>query len=46
MDMKGPIDTTIVKEAVTVERLAEDMELELGELFRNRATFNFKPYDS
>jgi hypothetical protein len=29
----GPIDTTIVKEAVTVERLAEDMELELVELF-------------
>jgi len=32
-DGKGPIDTTIVKEAVTVERLAEDMELELAELF-------------
>jgi hypothetical protein len=30
---KGPIDTTIVKEAVTVERLAEDMERELAELF-------------
>ena len=30
---KGPIYTTIVKEAVTVERLAEDMELELAELF-------------
>jgi len=29
----GPIDTAIVKEAVTVERLAEDMELELVELF-------------
>jgi len=29
----GRIDTAIVKEAVTVERLAEDMELELGELF-------------
>ena len=29
----GRVDTTIVKEAVTVERLAEDMELELGELF-------------
>jgi DNA-binding MarR family transcriptional regulator len=29
----GPIDTTIVKEAVTVERLAEDTELELAELF-------------
>ena len=27
------IDTTIVKQAVTVERLAEDMELELVELF-------------
>jgi hypothetical protein len=32
-DRKKPIDTTIVKEAVTVERLAEDMELELVELF-------------
>jgi len=31
--MKGPIDTRIVKEAVTVQRLAEDMELELVELF-------------
>jgi hypothetical protein len=29
----GRIDTTVVKEAVTVERLAEDMELELAELF-------------
>ena len=29
----GPIDTTIVKEAVTVQRLAEDMERELAELF-------------
>ena len=28
-----PIDTAIVKEAVTVARLAEDMELELVELF-------------
>jgi hypothetical protein len=33
VDGKGPIDTTIVKEAVTVERLAEDMERELAELF-------------
>jgi hypothetical protein len=33
MDVKGPIDTTVVKEAVTVERLTEDMELELTELF-------------
>ena len=33
VDGKGPIDTTVVKEAVTVERLAEDMELELAELF-------------
>jgi len=32
-DRKGSIDTRIVKEAVTVERLAEDMELELTELF-------------
>jgi hypothetical protein len=30
---KGPIDTAIVKEAVTVARLVEDMELELVELF-------------
>jgi len=30
---KGSIDTTLVKEAVTVERLAEDMERELTELF-------------
>src|SRR3972149_11392061 len=29
----GRIDTAIVKEAVTVERVAEDMELELTELF-------------
>jgi len=29
----GRMDTTIVKEAVTVERLAEDMELELADLF-------------
>jgi len=29
----GPIDTAIVKQAVTVERLVEDMELELVELF-------------
>ena len=33
--LKGPIDTTIVREAVTVARLAEDMELELAELFRS-----------
>ena len=33
VDGKGSIDTAIVKEAVTVERLAEDMELELAELF-------------
>ena len=32
-DRKGLVDTTVVKEAVTVERLAEDMELELAELF-------------
>ena len=30
---RGRIDTTVVEEAVTVERLAEDMELELVELF-------------
>ena len=30
---KELIDTTVVKEAVTVELLAEDMELELAELF-------------
>jgi len=30
---EGPIDATVVKEAVTVERLAEDMERELAELF-------------
>lgn len=30
---KGPIDTAIVKEAVPVARLAEDMETELAELF-------------
>jgi len=29
----GPIDATVVKEAVTAERLAEDMERELAELF-------------
>ena len=29
----GRMDTAIVKEAVTIERLAEDMELELTELF-------------
>jgi hypothetical protein len=34
---KGPIDTTIVKEAVTVERLAEDMERELTELFSKQS---------
>jgi len=33
IDGKGLIDTAIVKQAVTVERLAEDMELELAELF-------------
>ena len=33
IERKGPIDTAIVKEAVTVARLAEDMELELVELF-------------
>ena len=32
-DKKAPIDAGAVKEAVTVERLAEDMELELAELF-------------
>jgi hypothetical protein len=37
VDGKGPIDTTIVKEAVTVERLAEDMERELAELFRKQS---------
>ena len=30
---EGPIDETVVEEAVTVERLAEDMERELAELF-------------
>ena len=30
---EGTIDPSTVKEAVTVERLAEDMELELVELF-------------
>jgi len=33
VDGKGSIDTAIVKQAVTVERLAGDMELELTELF-------------
>ena len=35
-DRKGSFDTQIVKEAVTVERLAEDMELELTELLPSR----------
>ena len=35
-DRKDSIDTRIVKEAVTVEGLAEDMELELTELFPSR----------
>ena len=33
IDKRRSIDTAIVKQAVTVERLAEDMELELAELF-------------
>jgi hypothetical protein len=38
----GPIDATIVMEAVTVERLAEDRKRELAELFPSRATCGFK----
>jgi DNA-binding MarR family transcriptional regulator len=33
VDGKGPIDTTIAKEAAKLERLGEDMERELAELF-------------
>jgi hypothetical protein len=34
---RGPIDLQIVGNAVTIERLAEDMELELVELFRKQS---------
>jgi len=39
---KKIIDAETVKEAVTVERLAEDMELELVSSSRNRVTCDFK----
>jgi hypothetical protein len=38
---KGAIDIATVKEAVTVERLAEDMELELVELFPKHSDLRF-----
>jgi DNA-binding MarR family transcriptional regulator len=41
MDIKGPIDTTIVKE-VTVERLSEDMEVELAELFPKQSDLRLR----
>jgi len=39
---RGPIDLEIVRKAVTVERLAEDMELELVELFPRQSELRFQ----
>jgi len=38
----GPIDLQIVRKAVTVERLAEDMELELMEIFPKQSQLRFQ----
>lgn len=39
---RDPIDSATVREAVTVERLAEDMELELVELFPKQSDLRFQ----
>jgi len=39
---EGPIDATVVKEAVTVERLVEDMERKLAELFPKQSDLRLK----
>ncbi len=41
-DKKQPIDVAAVKETVTIEKLAEDMELELAELFPKQSDLRYQ----